>query len=147
MTLPMPQSPMERYRRASESAAALNKVAIFEALTDAGLTAVTVAFDASGGDPVPAGLFARTGEKDRPLPEVNVTVHEPGLDGNGLCATEQKLAASLEWFSYHCLEQDNSGWDADRAISATCHFDVGARLVTVDVHVRHFSVLIYESEH
>lgn len=143
MTKSVSEPPLDRYRRVAASAARPNRDVVFNALSTAGLTAVVAEYEARSGQAFLSDITASVGDTAAALPSTDVTVHEPYF-GDALCAAERALPEGLEWLCEHYLEE---GWDPDRTISATCRFDVPSRVITIALHVRHFSVLVYENEY
>lgn len=125
-----------RHERAVAEANALNRVAVFDALDAAGITAVTVTFDGEGDSGQIEDVIAYIGDKQAALPRAPVTIHGTSWGQESLTAREQPVSAGLEDLCYGYLEQEHGGWENNDGAYGEFQFDVGERTIALEFNGR-----------
>ena len=128
----------EQRARADLTAAALpaNKAVLFDALANAGITAVIVEFDGSCDDGQIESVTAQAGDTLVGLPADLVILHEPRRDVTGLEDRTCPVAEAIETMAYAFLEETHAGWEINDGAFGTFTFDVAARSIRLDHHER-----------
>ncbi len=124
-----------RDRLAAEALPA-NKAALFGALAEAGVTAVTVAFDGCSDSGQIESVDARTGDQPAALPAVAVEVATPDWDGDGLHRRTLPLAEAVEALAFAFLDEVQGGWELGSGAYGEFTFDVAERTVRLDFNER-----------
>jgi hypothetical protein len=122
----------DRLRTANEA----SREAIFDALVAIGAERIEITFD-DYGDSGQIDNVAVTGRSETLTGEVTVMCAPwNGPDEAHKC----KLAEAVENLCYALLEQEHAGWQDNDGAYGTFVFDVAARTVTLECHVRYTDV-------
>jgi hypothetical protein len=114
-----------------------NKAVVFDALTAAGLTIVTVRFDGYGDSGQIEDIEAKAGDDVVALPSGNV---ESAAGVWGHAATERTMMSvrdAIERLAYDFLEETHDGWENSDGAYGAFIFDVAERTITLDYNERH----------
>jgi hypothetical protein len=126
----------ERYRQALAATTALNKKAVFDALSDAGITSVTLEFDGEGDSGQIESVIACIGETPVALPPTRVTLERAYWHSEKRETQDLPLAEAVEALCYDCLEDKHSGWENNDGAFGTFILDVAARTVELEFNGR-----------
>jgi hypothetical protein len=118
----------------------LNKTAVFEALTSANITSVTVEFDGEGDSGGIEHISASRGDKSTKLPTVSIPCHQAHFGDDESTLTQQTLREVVETLYYDCLAQDNEGWENNDGAFGTFTFDVASRTIELEFNGRYSEV-------
>ncbi len=136
----------EQHKQKLAEANRLNKIAVFGALVDAGITEVTVEFDGYGDSGQIQGITANAGKDTVKLPDVVVTVHQPSNcdDNEPLQTVDETLSEAVEALCYDYLAERHGGWEIDDGSFGSFQFDVPA--CTVELEYTQRSTEFYSEE-
>jgi hypothetical protein len=129
------QNERNRAERFAE-ALAPNKAALFTALDQTGITAVTVTFDGYGDSGQIESVDARRGEMPADLPDIEVILYHPRWDGSDLEARTGGLRQSIEDLCYQLLRETHAGWENNEGAYGDFTFDAAARSIALDYNER-----------
>jgi hypothetical protein len=101
---------------------AINKTAVFAALTAASITRVTVTFDGAGDSGQMNDINAKAGEAEVALPNVEIQ-----FDGRPL-----SLSDAIEHLCFDYLSQEHGGWENNDGGQGEFTFDVAERRIELD---------------
>ena len=128
-----------------ERAAALhpaNKVALFTALSAAGVSVVIVTFDGVGDSGQIESVEAKAGGEPVELPDVEIELARAQFHCDEPERLVQPLAEAIETLAYAFLEDTHAGWENNEGGFGEFTFDVDAGTITLDYNER-----IETSEH
>ena len=115
-----------------------NKTVVFDALTAAGITIVTVRFDGYGDSGQIENIEAKAGDDVVALPPGNDRDRAPP---SGACRARTDGAMSvrdaIEALAYDFLEETHDGWENSDGAYGDFIFDVAERTITLDYNERH----------
>jgi hypothetical protein len=126
----------ERHTKALGKANEHNKTAVFDALTAAGITTVTVEFDGEGDSGQIEAVTACAGEAHVTLAATPVTLQYASWQGDGLTPAETPLREAIETLCYGYLEQYQGGWENNDGAFGAFAFDVAARTIELEFNGR-----------
>ena len=146
----------ERHRQTVNRANELNKAIVFDALTTAGITDITVTFDGYGDSGQIEGITAHIGETPKalpappatgplpetqpeaavPLPETRLTIHQAQWNSDEVGLRETTLQDAIEELCYGYLEQEHGGWEINDGSYGAFRFDVAARAIHLEFNGR-----------
>jgi hypothetical protein len=115
----------------------LNKKAVFDALSAAGLTAVIVHFDGYGDSGQIESIEAFAGEKPANLPAGDVEIAETFWGQAEISRTRGSLRDAIEALAYHLLSQTHRGWENNEGAYGDFTFDVETRTISLDYNKRY----------
>ena len=127
----------ERFDKAAAEANRLNKALVFDALSQAGITDVSVGFDGEGDQGQMERASAETDGKTVEFPPVMLTLHIAEFGSAQLTAREMSLQDAVEQLCYGYLEEKHGGWEINDGSFGALTFDVTARTVTLDYYGRY----------
>ena len=130
----------ERHRRAVAAANALNRDAVFDALTVAGIATVLVDFDGEGDSGQLDGIVAFTGDNPVPLPAASVRIHTAKWNTGSVVPADQPLSDAIEILCYGYLEQEHGGWENNDGAYGAFRFDVHNRTIELEFNGRYTDV-------
>jgi hypothetical protein len=125
----------ERARLAAE-ALPLNKTALFDALTAAGITSVTVRFDGYGDSGQIEEVSVEANGAAATLPAATITIAQPSSDSSRLDRTSLPVAEAIETLAYGFLTDTHEGWPNNEGAFGDFVFDVAKRTITLDYNER-----------
>jgi hypothetical protein len=114
----------------------LNKAAVFDALSAAGVTHVAVGFDGEGDSGQIDGAAAHAGDAVVDLPATRVTLHRPQLGREELATQEISLREAVEQLCYDHLEREFGGWENNDGAFGEFTFHVAERRIALDFNGR-----------
>jgi hypothetical protein len=126
----------QRHTKAQAKANEQNKTAVFDALTAAGITAVTVEFDGEGDSGQIESVTACAGDATVTLPTTPVTLHYSSWQNDDLTTTETPLSEAIETLCYGYLEQYQDGWENNDGAFGSFAFDVTNRSIELEFNAR-----------
>jgi hypothetical protein len=135
----------EHYPQVCADTNQLNKTAVFDALSAAGITEVTVTFNGYGDDGQIQDINAYLGETPAELPKCLVTVQEPSHRDHNQ-AVDQTLPEAIEALCYDYLSDLHEGWEIDDGSFGDFTFDVAARTIHLEYNGRICSVFTESEE-
>lgn len=121
-----------------------NKATLFDALAEAGISAIIVEFDGYGDSGQIEGIEAKAGEEDAELPCTIITLNT--LDWHDTEPTESAMAVreAIEHMAYDFLNQTHSGWENNEGAFGTFTFDVAERSIALDYRERFIDLECHE---
>jgi len=119
-----------------------NKGVVFDALTAAGLTIVTVRFDGYGDSGQIEDIEARAGDDVVALPPGDVEIAAAAWGHAEPERTVMSVRDVIERLAYDFLEETHDGWENSDGAYGDFMFDVADRTITLDCNERHM-----ESDH
>jgi hypothetical protein len=121
---------------ATAKANSLNKVIVFDALSDAGITHVAVGFDGEGDSGQIDGVAAHAWDKSVDFPATTITLHRAQSECDELATYEVPLREAVEELCYSYLEQEYGGWENNDGAFGEFVFDVAQRRIALDFNGR-----------
>lgn len=123
-------------RRTAEALPA-KKAVLFDALTRAGITSVTVKFDGEGDSGQIEQIEAHAGDALAELPPDQIQFVEPVYgDPEIVERSTHTVTDAIETLVYAFLEQTHGGWENNDGAFGDFTFDVEARTITLDYNAR-----------
>ena len=125
---------MEQYQnraKALTEANTLNKVAVFDALANAGITSVTVTFNGGGDSGQIEDIRADAGDKAVALPDIQIEIQHALWEGK-LDRVETPFREAIEQLCFDCLSQEHCGWENNDGGSGDFLFHVEDRRIELD---------------
>lgn len=126
----------DRHRQLLATANGLNKKAVFDALSAAGITSVTVVFDGEGDDGQVRDVAAHAGDQFIKLPKSPITVHAAPWGATSLRAQEHELLEAIEELCYGFLEHEHGGWENNDGAYGEFRFNVRSRTIELEFNAR-----------
>ncbi|MGB9069419.1 MAG: DUF6878 family protein [Candidatus Acidiferrales bacterium] len=115
---------------------AFNKTVIFDALSPAGITSITVTFDGCGDSGQIDDITAYSGEQQTEFPATKVTLRVTSWGQPKMIDRESLLSEAVEDLCYSCLEQTHGGWENNDGAYGEFAFDIAERKITLDFNGR-----------
>lgn len=140
---------MARHAAYEAQAAALvtvNKVAIFDALSTAGVTVVTVGFDGYGDSGQIESVDTIRGDETVDLPAIDILLQSARYDGSGVDSVAMPVGDAVEALAYDLLRATHAGWENNDGAYGEFRLDVAARTITLDHNDRYTAVESYSHE-
>lgn len=140
---------LARQAEQEERAAALrpaNKTTLFDALTAAGITHVTVTFDGEGDSGQIESVDAFQGDTPVDLPTTKIAVLRADWNSPGNVTEEMSLHAAIEHMVYDFLSDTHGGWENNDGAYGEFCFDAGARTIQLDFNERFTSSALYDHQ-
>ena len=135
----------QRHHERLVEANALNKAAVFEALSAAGITDVIVDFDGEGDSGQINNIAAQADGAAADLPATSVTIHTVTWGATVAKTHQCPLAEAIEQLCYDYLAQEHDGWENNDGAYGEFHLDVRARTLALDFNARFTDV--YNTTH
>ena len=126
----------QRHKAAIAKANGLNKATVFDALSAADITHVTVGFDGEGDSGQIEDAAAYAGDKLLDFPPATLTLYRERYGNAELTTHEMSLRESVEELCYGYLEQENDGWENNDGAFGEFTFDVAERRIALDFNGR-----------
>lgn len=123
-----------------------NKIALFDALATAGITAVMVTFDGYGDSGQIESVDARSGENAADLPGVTIEIAAIGWGETEPSTAPMTIREAIEHLAYECLGDTHCGWENNDGAYGDFVFDVDTRAVTLDYTERYTATENFEHE-
>lgn len=134
------------FQERAASLVAGNKQALFAALTAAGITHVTVAFDGYGDSGQIENVDAFSGEVLVKLPDTEVMIASASWGDPGISAQTMPLFDAIERLAYDFLASTHGGWENDDGAYGEFCFDARAGTIQLDYNERFTSSEYYGHE-
>jgi hypothetical protein len=116
---------------------ALNKTTLLNALSQAGVTRVTVSFDGYGDSGQIENIDVRAGEDDVTMPAATIEIAESVWGEAEPKRSSVSLAAAVESLAYDVLERTHCGWENNDGAYGDIVFDVAEGVITLDYNERY----------
>jgi hypothetical protein len=114
----------------------LNKIVVFDALSQASIIHVCVGFDGEGDDGQMVRASAQADGKTVEFPPVKLTIQIAQSRSAQLTGRVMSLQDAIEQLCYEYLEQKHRGWEINEGSVGEFTFDVAARTITLDFNGR-----------
>jgi hypothetical protein len=124
------------FSKANADANRRNKVAVFDALSKAGITHVRVGFDGEGDQGQMENAMAQSNGTDVAFPAVTLSLWIAEYGCTELSTREMHLQEAVEHLCYGYLEDRHGGWEIDDGSFGEFTFAVAVRTVTLDFYGR-----------
>jgi hypothetical protein len=125
----------QRYTKALAEANRINKEALFDVLTQAAITSVSVEFDGEGDSGQIGEMTARAGGETVPLPNLVVALY-CATTGKPTYSRAKSLPEAIEMLCYGYLEQAHGGWENNDGAYGEFTFDVATRMIELEFNAR-----------
>ena len=113
-----------------------NKMALFDALTAAGVSHVTVTFDGEGDSGQIESVEAWNGDVAAKLPLTEITITSVAWHSSEAATLTMNIKDAIEQMAYDFLSDTHGGWENnDGAFGEFC-FDAIARTIQLDYNER-----------
>jgi hypothetical protein len=116
---------------------ALNKTTLLNALSQAGVTPVTLSFDGYGDSGQIENIDVRAGEDDVTMPAATIEIAESVWGEAEPKRSSVSLAAAVESLAYDVLERTHCGWENNDGAYGDIVFDVAEGVITLDYNERY----------
>ncbi len=124
----------------------VNKATLFDALSAAGLTIVTVSFDGYGDSGQIENIEAKAGDNVVELPAGTIEIASPAWASTDIQRQAQTIPEAIEALAYDFLGATHCGWENNDGAYGEFTFDVAARTITLDYNERYTSSESYTHE-
>jgi hypothetical protein len=126
----------ENHRKALAEANTLNKTAVFDALSAAGITRVLADFDGEDDNGQIQNIAAYCGDDVRILPELSLETQRVAW-GSGKRDSEQAtLQGAIAALCYDYLSQEHDGWENNDGAFGEFTFDVAEASIGLEFNAR-----------
>jgi hypothetical protein len=124
----------QNHQKALAEANVINKGAVFDALTAAGIATVNVTFNGEGDDGQIEGISA----DDSPnIPHISIELQRPtGWDTGKRDSIQTTLREAIETLCYDFLEQQQGGWENNDGAFGEFIFNVAERRIELEFNAR-----------
>lgn len=113
-----------------------NKAAVFDVLSAAGITRISVNFDGCGDSGQIDALHARSGEQIIDLPQTPVELASTDFHDEETRRQTMPLPSAIETLCYDLLESRYGGWENNEGAFGDFTFDVAERTIAFDFNYR-----------
>jgi hypothetical protein len=113
-----------------------NKARVFDALAEAGITAVTVTFDGHSDSGQIDEVIAYQGETEAELPTTPLTLEYVHCYSDKVTSDASPLKQAVEDICYGYLAQRHIGWENNDGAFGTFELDVRKRTVDLEYNGR-----------
>jgi hypothetical protein len=120
-----------------------NKTVVFDALSAAGITSVTIEFDGEGDSGQIESVIACQGEAQVPIPEQALTLQSASWDGKEVRPREMPFDEAIERLCYDYLEETHGGWENNDGAFGDFKLSVADRTVELEFHGRYMDIHTY----
>lgn len=131
------------FEERASSLIAGNKGAIFDALTEAGITHVTVAFDGSSDAGQIEHIDAFSDERLVDLIEIEIVISSASWGDPGIVAEVMTLPDAIERMAFDLLAGTHDGWENSSGAYGEFCFDARAQTIQLDFNERFTSSEYY----
>lgn len=115
----------------------INKAALLNALTLAGLTRVVVSFDGYGDSGQIENVEAQAGDYPATMPFAAIEIVEAVWDQAEPKRSSVSIAEAVESLAYDVLEKTHCGWENNDGAYGDVIFDVAEETITLDFNERY----------
>jgi hypothetical protein len=126
----------ENYSKLRREAATFNRTIVFDALSAAQITSVTVTFDGEGDSGQIEGIAAYAGDDAREIPLVRLDIHTASWGKDTIDRTSVLLSDVIEQLCYDLLWQEHDGWEINDGSFGEFTFDVASRRIELTFNAR-----------
>jgi len=128
------------------SLVAVNKAALFEVLTAAGISSVLVQFDGGGDSGQIESVEAFAGDVPADLPAMDVVIISALADGVDTRSEATPIADAIESLAFDLLTATHAGWENNDGAYGEFRFDVTAGTISLDHNDRYIAVESHEHQ-
>jgi hypothetical protein len=136
----------DNHDRIAKELRTVNKATLFDALSAAGLTIVTVGFDGYGDSGQIENIEAKAGDNAVELPPGTIEISSPVWGSTDIRRQAQTIPEAIEALAYDFLGATHCGWENNDGAYGEFTFDVAARTITLDYNERYTSSENYTHE-
>jgi hypothetical protein len=123
----------QKHEKALAEGNAINKTAVFDALTTAGIATVNVAFDGEGDSGQIDNISA---DDSKEIPLVPIELQQTSWGSGKLDSTRTTLRDAIERLCYDYLEQQQGGWENNDGAFGEFIFSVAERKIELEFNAR-----------
>jgi hypothetical protein len=124
------------YRKAAGEATTFNKTALFDALSEAGITILTVTFDGEGDSGQIQDIAACHDAEAREVPDIQLEILEASWSTGKLDGHKTTLRDAIERLCFDLLSQEHEGWENNDGAFGELTFDVQGRKIELEFNAR-----------
>jgi hypothetical protein len=124
------------YRKAAGEATTFNKTAVFDALSGAAITTLTVTFDGEGDSGQIQDIAACQEAEARDLPNIQLKILEASWNTGKHDGHETTLSDAIERLCFDLLSQEHEGWENNDGAFGEFTFDVPGRTIELEFNAR-----------
>lgn len=133
----------ENHRKALAQANQVNKAALFDALSTAGVTSVTVSFDGEGDSGQIEDIRADANGKPYVLPEKQIDIRRVGWGTDKSDTQQTTLRDAIEQLCYDYLSQEHEGWEINDGAFGEFTFQVAERTIELEFNGRYSDSVLF----
>ena len=126
--------------QAASRANECNKVAVFQALAEAGITRLTVEFDGEGDSGQIQDMQACAGDAPADVPAVTVECFYVADNSGTLANSHRSLTEAIETLCYDYLSQEHGGWENNDGAFGEFTLSVTSRTIQLEFNGRYSDV-------
>ena len=126
----------EHHQKALTEANAVNKAAVFDELSKAGITRVLADFDGEGDSGQLNNIAAYRGDQYCPIPDASIELRQVSFGGAHTSRTVA-LYEAIDALCYDYLAQEHGGWENNDGAFGEFVFDVASRRIELDFNARY----------
>jgi len=126
----------EKNRKAEAEANAINKAVLFDALSAAGITSVSVSFNGESDSGQIEDITAYPNGDQHRLPDVQLSIQRVEWGTGKRDSHQSAMRDAIEQLCYDFLEQEHGGWENDDGAFGEFTFDVAGRSITLEFNGR-----------
>jgi len=126
----------EKSRKAKAEANAINKAVLFDALSAAGITSVSVSFNGEGDSGQIEEIIAYPNGDQHQLPDVQLEIQQVEWGTGKRDSHQTAIRDAIEQLCYDFLEQEHGGWENNDGAFGEFTFDVAGRSITLEFNGR-----------
>jgi hypothetical protein len=131
----------EKYERELVEASKLNKAAVFDALTTAGISEVIVEFDGGGDQGQIESVSAYAGDTVVECVVTHIAIYKASHDENKpLTAVDGPLPEAIEVLCYAFLDQEYFGWENNDGACGEFRFNVATSTIQFEINQRYTAI-------
>jgi hypothetical protein len=116
---------------------AVNKSAVFDALSEAGITNVTVNFNGEGDSGQIEDISVTANGEQRQLPDIRVEIQQVAWGALKMESHETALSDAIEELCYDYLSQEHGGWENNDGAFGDFTFEIAERRINLDFNGRY----------
>ncbi|MGD9843777.1 MAG: DUF6878 family protein [Bauldia sp.] len=136
----------DNHDRIAKELRTVNKTTLFDALSAAGLTIVTVSFDGYGDSGQVENIEGKVGDDAVDLPSGTIEIASPAWASTDIKRQAETIPEAIEALAYDFLGATHCGWENNDGAYGEFTFDVAARTITLDYNERYTSSENYTHE-
>ena len=127
----------EKNRKAQAEANIINKTVLFDALSAAGITSVTVNFNGEGDSGQIEDINADANGNPHALPDIQIEIQQVAWGTGQRDSHQATLRDAVEELCYDYLEQEHGGWENNDGAFGEFTFEVAGRTITLQFNGRY----------